>query len=276
MKKLILSLLFPFIFACSSDDSNDNNNANDDNEAILCTSYTRQEIISNVEGYIWTATANYAGNKTISSSYTQYLSSPSSETVEERIWYKNHIYSGELEVSINTSYEVDGISTTNTVTEDFEYDDEGFVVKETRTHYDNNEISSVSESFFTWTNNNLTRQQTDANGQLIAVINLDSNNNILEEITYENGQVNNVITRTYDYSKNAQFKNVENFWVFGYWPHYPPNKPYQNPILTKHSSNNDCTLFYEHSFDENDFQISTSRRSTCNPDFVVVYNWYYD
>ena len=49
MKKLILSLLFPFIFACSSDDSNDNNNANDDNEASLCTSYTRQEIISNVD-----------------------------------------------------------------------------------------------------------------------------------------------------------------------------------------------------------------------------------
>ena len=65
---------------------------------------------------------------------------------------------------------------------DYEYNDDGLIVKESITYFLNDEVISYEERFFSWTNENLTRQQTDENGQLISVINLDSNNNILEEI----------------------------------------------------------------------------------------------
>ena len=277
MKKLILLLFIPLVFACGTDESNGetSNQINDDN-LILCTSYTRQKMNSNTEDYIWTASATYSGNKTISSSYIQYIYNSTTQSIDEKIWYKNHIYSGDLEVSTYTNYEVNGIATANSVSEDYEYNDDGLIIKESRTYFLNDEIISYEESFFSWTNNNLTRQQTDENGQLISVINLDSNNNILEEIQYENGQIYREISRTYDYSKNSQFKNVENFWAFGYYPHYPPNMPYQNPQITEYNSNNDCTYFYEHTYDQNEFTILTNKTSNCNSDYLVIYNWNYD
>ena len=280
MKKLILLLFIPLLFTCSSDDDNSNsensNQISNDDDLILCTSYTRQRMNSNTEDYIWTASATYSGSKTISSSYIQYTYNSATQSVDEEIWYKNHIYSGDLEVSTYTNYEVNGVTTVNSVSEDYEYNDDGLIVKESITYFLNDEVISYEERFFSWTNENLTRQQTDENGQLISVINLDSNNNILEEIQYENGQIYRVISRTYDYSKNSQFKNVENFWAFGYYPHYPPNMPYQNPLISEHYSNNDCTYFYEHTYDQNDFQISSNRTSNCNSDYLVIYNWNYD
>ena len=90
MKKLLLLLFIPLLFTCSSDDDNSNQISNDD-DLILCTSYTRQRMNSNTEDYIWTASATYSGSKTISSSYIQYTYNSATQSVDEEIWYKNHI-----------------------------------------------------------------------------------------------------------------------------------------------------------------------------------------
>ena len=52
--------------------------------------------------------------------------------------------------------------------------------------------------------------------------------------------------------------------------------PYQNPQITEYNSNNDCTYFYEHTYDQNEFTILTNKTSNCNSDYLVIYNWNYD
>jgi len=282
MKRLVL-LAFLIMFSCSKEkDSGDTDNNTED--LILCTSWSKEYKYEPYDNDILNYSATYSGNKIISSSrqLRDYIDYPSDYTIVNE--YSTHIYNGELQTSTRRTYEGEGYyfsipyENVQELTE-YEYNDD-LLIKATISTYqvgtDNvAEFESSFELFYTWTNNNLTRQEKNSEGQLLEVLNFDNNNNIIEGIRYySDGQIYRVITMTYDYTKNSPFMNTTSFFPFfsgGY-----VNKTYGNSQISIHHSDTDCTYYDEHTYNDNGFPISSVRTSSCDSDFLILYNWYYN
>ena len=109
------------------------------------------------------------------------------------------------------------------------------------------------------------------------VLNFDNNNNIIEGIIYTDnyadltpGQIYKVVTMTYDYTKNSPFMNTTSFFPF--YSSGEVNKTYGNSQISIHHSVTDCTYYDEHTYNDNGFPISSVRTSSCDSDFLILYN----
>ena len=280
-EKLVL-LAFLIMFSCSKEkDSKDTDNNTED--LVLCTSWSKEYQSGPYDNEVLNFSATYSGNKIISSSRQKidYIGVTNDYTIVNE--YSTHIYNGELQISTRRSYQGEGdylgIPLKNIqFLMEYEYNDDDLLVKQTRTAYNLDEAISSYQLFYTWTNNNLTRQEKNSEGQLYEVINFDNNRNPIEVIQYSYsspGQIFRIITSTYDYTKNSPFMNTTSFYPF-YNDELEVNKTYGNPLISNHYSNTDCTYYEEPIYNDNGFQISSVRTSSCDSDYLLLYNWYYN
>ncbi len=63
---------------------------------------------------------------------------------------------------------------------------------------------------------------------------------------------------------------------FPFYTSLSPDWCYTNPITSTTSSNSDCIINEEHTFNDDGFMIATSKTSSCDSEYLVLYNWYYD
>ena len=63
---------------------------------------------------------------------------------------------------------------------------------------------------------------------------------------------------------------------FPFYTGLSPDWCYTNPITSSTSSNSGCIINEEHTFNDDGFIIATSKTSSCDSEYLVLYNWYYD
>jgi len=255
MKKYLLLLLFIPLFNCS-DGEEIIDNVPDPNY-LLCISDTNEYISGSYEGAEVTNTYTYSENKLISATLEGVVLS-NGVLVNNQNFYIDYTYSDDLLISVNRTEDLIGASGLNPLsnTEDYEYSNDGLLIKKTITMYDNGDITNIYEYFYSWSNNNLTRQMTDSDGNIVKIMTFDSNNNILEYQLYHLGELINQHTYNYDYSKNSAFSNSISY-VFS--EDYPKG---MNPLLSIYFLASDRTYNYENTYDDNGYILSYLRTSS--------------
>jgi len=245
MKKLLYIFLgLSLIFGCSDDSSNESVNPQNNIDPVLC--FERYNIFAES---VYLTSYTYSGTKIISEEKTII----DGVNTGNYLRVKNHIYSGDLRIS--TSYfwydQIGDAVPTSESTYNYEYNSDDLLFKETYVFGDNN-----TETFYSWTNENLTRQVFDSDGILQSVTNYDSGFHPVETIYYSNGQINSQAVSTYD-SSYGPFCNVTGFL----------NPTYCNNRLTSVSTATDggtTTYQYEYSFNDDGYPVSGSYTRTCS------------
>jgi len=270
MKKLLLLLLFiPLTFACSDDEEIIDNIPEN---IQLCTSVLYEYFDGNLAGYSAPINYTYSDSKIISETGVGWIvsSSPNGTTVETYNVFSENTFSNELLTTKDVTKELpDGSPDPESYVENFEYNDNGFLIKKTITWYYEGQSTDVYDIFYTWSNNNLTRQETTSN-EFIIEINYDSNYNILERklINPNTTEALWTITNTYDYSKNYAFTNSIGYNYDSY--------SVKNPTLTSYSSSSNRTYYYEYTYDENDYILTLSKTSSSDDNYLRTRTYTYN
>jgi len=278
MKKLMLLLFIPLVFTCSSDSSDDNqqDNNNFDNYPKLI-SFT-QERPNECEGIRFLVEYSYSGDKILTYSYRQYWAFYNGECnyfgddgyIPSTV---NNVYSGNLLISQNVfSYNLEGDMTYRTINS-YEYDENGLLNKWIKQRLDNNDvIIDVDEMEVSWTNDNLTRQMTDIEGNF-SITNYDSNYNILNESHYDQGQI--ISTRTYSYDM-TQFDPLANSHKFWWWNGAGPRSHNLWVSQTYNYEGGSYDTFREIVANEYGFPISNSQTRSNDTSYIRIYNYNYE
>ena len=277
MKKLILLLFIPLVFACSSDSSDDNqqDNNNFDNYPKL-TSFT-VERPNECDGLYWSVELSYSGDKIISTSHTNHYSYVNGEVSCNGDAYTantvNNVYSGDLLISQNIFlYSPDGDLTQKYI-HLYEYDEGGLLNKWIRQRLDNNDvIIDVDEMEVSWTNDNLTRQITDIEGNF-STTNYDANYNTLDVSYYNQGQI--ISTRTYSYDM-TQFDFLANSHKFWDWNGVGPRNHNLWVSQTYNYEGDSYDIFREIVANEYGFPISMSVTRSNDTSYIRIYNYNYE
>ena len=261
MKKLILLLFIPLVFACSSDSSDgDSNNSNENEDLILCKTFTIERPNECGEQITTTYDFSFIGDKLISGSELS-INYFDCETIYFQQNFNNS-YSGDLLTQTNytrtISNDEDVNETWNIL---YEYNNQGLITSKT---------SPIQDRFYSWLNNNSVCQVSDSSGQLVATIIYDENFNIIESRSVQSDGSEHIIYREYDYSKKSPWAEANSGFFYQY-----TSADRANPRISYSNNYSDNVFYYEYTYNSDDYVVELLR--SYNDDGVTrVYKYYYD
>lgn len=257
MKKLFL-LSALLIFACSSDDGNDNNNILPVRRIMTYIHSSGNEVLR-----VWDY--NFSAKKLISCTRTT-TGWSEDYNYNNRIVTFTNIYEGELisKMIIYTSF-IDASDFQDNVSEyEYEYDNNDRLIRKTTLMTPGTSttpLTVVSVENYNYLNNGLTVQVTNEEEQIIKIFNFDNNFNLIEAQYFdESGIVESTEIFTYD-DKNYIFKNAET--SLGASIYNQSN----NRLTTNYSDGGTSSRVY--SYNESNFPIAEQYVNN----FGTIYNY---
>ena len=284
MKKLILLLFIPLVFTCSSDssDGDSNNPIQNDKKPVTITF---EHPICGGDGITHIFTFLYSGDKIISGTQEQFYYISGSNCSEVDPMFNTsftNVYSDEKLVSTNVIRpNYTGSSWKNYMTT-YEYNSYGLITTLTRQYYDTDGVeynTGANKTLtYNWTNNNLTRQTLDEQGNLIAIDNYDSNYNSIETINYVNGSQYSVSDGTFDLNKFDPFINTHQDYLW--YSLDVVGKRGSNPQISRTNTyltdNSVVDNLFDNIYDEDNFLIQSDRTRSDQSSYLRIMRFYYE
>ena len=264
MKKLILLLFIPLVFACSSDDSA---NENLDNLTPKVVTWTREKSYCQ-EPYL-SYNIIYENDKVIGGNVNSGNSTAIPCTTDGFIVYSFTVaYQNDLIFSINTQGEImmgESDNSSNLVT--YDYNEDGLIIARNFTYYEDNIETGNSVQNFEWTNNNLILSTYYQDGSIAGYTEFDNDYNKIQIVTYsETGE--QCIT---SYQTNYDVL-VPPFpdGLFGVAPES------RNGFISIHNSCDNVTKYFDYEVNENGFASSVTSTRSDDPDYYSTTRYYYE
>ena len=272
MKKLILLLFIPLVFACSSDSIDVTNLNNDDTPKVI--SFTRErsgcELITSTHNLV------YENNRVVSgeSRGGKYILTGECSDEDWFVYSFTVQYENDKIASIYSIYEIENGQVSNkSRTDNFQYNNLGLISSKETIVYENENITIYSFHQYEWENNNLTMnvyQQDGVNTDILhlnQINNYDSNFNMLTQVNAPNTEYEFTVTRQINYDVLLPVFPVGLYGSISYA---------QNGLISQSQSNEDSIDFYNYEINENGYPNSVTRTVSDNPDFYSITSYYYD
>ena len=239
MKNFIYLFLAVTIFACSSDesDSNDNSSTNGllvDTVQLSCLEMSNQEL-TQVE---FTSSYNYDGNKLVSIDFSKI----NGETATT-----NYTYNDNNQFSAVYFWGGDY--------EEYEYDELGRLIVRTYTDVDESIIPVIRRSVFLYNQDGTVRTRyNNGNTEPTEISTFDQNGNLISTIFIDGSNNNETRSYTYD-NANSPFKNMTGHFFEGSYSYsFPALFSGGNNALTVENENNR----YFYTYNDDNYPISVN------------------